>query len=230
MPGALSFLVPLHVEAVIFDLDGTLLDSREAFIHQNLDILKEFGHLRATLADAKELLGMSPTQILSKMGVSESEHKKYVAKIDASYIDHYMKKYTKPFPGVIECLERLKKAGVVIGVATNTTREILEQSLRWAKLDGLVDAAVCADGTIKEKPEPDMLIEVLKKLGVSAENAIYVGDTELDVVAAKNAGVPSFITVSGGIGKLDAIMALKPDALVPTAAWLCKIVSFHHLI
>ncbi|MGC8670826.1 MAG: HAD family hydrolase, partial [Thermoprotei archaeon] len=88
----------MQVEAVIFDLDGTLLDSREAFIHQNLDILKEFGHLKASLADATELLGMSPAQILSNMGVSESEHKRYVAKIDASYIDHYMKKYTEPFP------------------------------------------------------------------------------------------------------------------------------------
>ncbi len=75
-----------------------------------------------------------------------------------------------------------------------------------------------------------MIIEVMKKLGASAEDAIYVGDTELDVVAAKNAGIPSFITVSGGIGKLDAIMALKPDALVPTAAWLCRIVSFARLI
>ncbi|MFQ1021592.1 HAD family hydrolase [Thermoproteati archaeon 3817-70] len=220
----------MHVEAVVFDLDGTLLDSREAFIHQNLDILKEFGHLEATLNDAVELLGMSPTQILSKMGVSESQHKRYIAKIDASYIDHYMKKYTKPFPGIIQCLEKLKKAGIAIGVATNTTREILEQSLRWTGMDSLVDATVCADGTIKEKPEPDMLIEVLKKLDVSAENAIYVGDTELDVVAAKNAGIPSFITVSGGIGKLDVIMALKPDALLPTAAWLCRTVNFAHLI
>ncbi len=215
----------MRVEAVIFDLDGTLVDSRQAFLHQNLDLLKEFGKKDARMEEAISLLGQSPSQILSTFGIPKSEHEKYVAKIDMSYINYYMKKYAKPFSGVSQCLKKLRDKGIRIGVATNTTREILEETLKWVKIKDLVNVAVCADGTVKEKPEPDMLLQVIEKLNVSSDKVIYVGDTELDVLAAKKAGLSCFITVSSGIGRLENIINLRPDVLIPGASWVCRVIS-----
>jgi len=212
--------------AVIFDLDGTLVDSREAFIWQNLDILRRYGLTDATIDDAVALLGQTPDKILEKITGTKRDFSEEVKAIDESYVNSYMRSYVKPFPGATECLKKLKKMGFKIGLATNTSPLILRECVEWFGMSDLVDAAVSAAEVGNEKPAPDVLMEVSKRLGVDPSQAIYVGDTNTDIVAAKRAGMASFATLQGGIGDQAKILSEKPDVIIPSATWVCRLLSW----
>jgi len=225
LEGGIIGLVGLRVKAIIFDLDGTLVDSRQAFIMQNYELLRKFAPESATIEDAVSLLGQSPTQILQKLSGEQKDYSEEVRMIDESYVKYYMKKFVSLFPGAMDCLKQLKKRKIKLGLATNTSSVILNDCMEWTGLSKVIDDAVSAEQVPREKPAPDILLETIKRLRVRPEQTIYVGDTHLDVVAAKEAGMISFVTLRNAIDNPSAVLKERPDLMIPSVGWVCRILQ-----
>jgi len=208
--------------AVIFDLDGTLLDSREAFVRQNMALLSRAGVSSPSRSMGEELLGFQLEELLARLNMPGKD---IVEEIDREYVETFMKKYASPFPGVLGCLKRLRSKAKV-AIATNTSKLVLGEALSAFGLDQCVDVAVSAAEVGKQKPEPELLLKAAHLLGVEPSRCVYVGDTLGDVLAAKRAGMISFAVLQGGISKEEDMLAGKPDALFWSVVDTCSSMLF----
>ena len=196
-------------ELLIFDWDGTLIDS-EASIVQSM---------QASIADLS-LEARSDTQIrhIIGLGLREALVTLYPDQSDVTYnalTDRYRFHFlnddpAEPFPGVEELLLRLEAAGYLLAVATGKGRSGLDRAFAQVGFGHVFSASRCADET-RSKPHPLMLEELLDFFGMSAENAIMVGDTSYDLDMARNAGMDSAAVCTG---VHDKSVLLQSDPVV----------------
>jgi 2-phosphoglycolate phosphatase len=199
-----------QINTVIFDLDGTLIDSTEAIIESTNQALKVMG---------KPLL--PPDFIRSKIGYrledaigdwAESEKRELMRLIHDYYHAVCLEK-TWPMDGAHETIVHLKDSGFRMGVATGKKRELSTMILRHLELLPFLEAVVGSDDVHRMKPDPETLFKVLNHLNMPPERAVYVGDTVIDVQASRRAGIRC-IAVLGGTDSLEDIRAEKPDHII----------------
>ena len=173
------------VEAVLFDLDGVLVDSFNMWFYVFNDTLKHFG--------IKEL---SRKQFRKDFGAPvEHDMKKYfigrtVKEVKNVYIENFLKrkKYTKLFPQSIEVLKNIRKRKIKLGLITNSTGFIAHNILKYFGLKKYFDTIVTMDDVRRGKPAPDMVLKACKKLKINPLKTILIGDTKNDMIAGKRAG------------------------------------------
>ena len=202
------------LSAALFDFDGTLVDTTE-LIHQSLrhatgevlgrdDIPREtlLAHVGQPLPRQMELIDAEKAELLleSYRRYNEENHDALIAE----------------FPGIEASLERLRSAGVRVGVVTSKRRLSVEMALEsFPGLRNVVVRFVTMEDTTEHKPHPEPLLKGLELLGgVPKEEAVYVGDSPFDVEAARAAGLTS-VAVSWGAFSEDTLRAAEPDHLVP---------------
>lgn len=188
------------VKAVIFDIDGTLIDSNEAHAESFVKAFKKYGKT-VPFEELKCLIGMGAGDILEKYLSEEEiedfgeELKEYRKKI---YLEELFPNL-KTFPKMRGLFEKIKADGKKIALASSASSEELEKYREKLNLDGLYEEETNADDTDEAKPEPDIFQAALKKLkNVSENEAIVVGDTPYDAIAAKKAGLKIIGVKSGG--------------------------------
>lgn len=176
-----------RVEAILFDLDGVLIDSFEAWLGAVNDLRRDLELEAITREHLGRIFGQ---------GVSDDVNTLYpgctVAEIRARY-DEAMPRHVPSMTLGIEThrvLERLGELGIRRAVVTNTQGTLVDQILAHLGIDARVDAVRSAGRGLPEKPEPDMLLDALRQLGVEPSRARMVGDTDYDERAAVAAGVP----------------------------------------
>lgn len=200
--------------AVLFDFDGTLVDTTE-MIYQGM--LHATGEVLGRNDIPRETLLANVGQPLPRqMELLDAGHAELLLE---SYRLHHEQNHDnliREFPGVSESLARLRDAGVKIGVVTSKRRASVEMALRsFPALGEVVHHFVTMEETTKHKPDPEPLFKGLEDLGgVPKEEAVYVGDSPFDVAAAKAAGMRN-IAVSWGAFSEDTLRAAEPDHLVP---------------
>nr|CRH05666.1 putative HAD-superfamily hydrolase, subfamily IA [Candidatus Magnetococcus massalia] len=180
-------------ELVIFDCDGTLVDSLDGIARV----------LNIALEDAGLPAGLSHWQVGSIVGLSLDEaalallpdqSKETRDKVVNSYRAHYKmladeKQLDSPlFPGVRETLEQLKKDGVTVAMATGKSMRGVERVIREHHLEGIFDAIKTAD-CAPSKPNPGMINQILRETSMPPEMALMVGDTEFDIFMGRAAGI-----------------------------------------
>ncbi len=184
----------MGVKGIIFDLDGTLLDTLEGIIY-TLNKLGEKWGKKFTKNDFLPLWGLSAEEILSKLfDTNDSETIRNLAK---SWIIEFNKTLTetnlvKVFPDTYETLEQLKNLGLKIGISTSAPREVLELVMNKFRLDRYIVASTSRDEVEKGKPDPEIFSKTAKKMELKNNEVIIVGDTKFDILAGIKGG---FITV-----------------------------------
>ncbi len=210
----------MKYQTVLFDLDGTLLDTLEDLRDGVNVVLERYGYPRHTLEEIREYVGNGAGVLISRAlpeGTAPEEIERVLAEYKEWYRIHYCTK-TRPYPGVAEVLEKLAAEGVKMAVVSNKPDAVTKE-LAKKFFPGL--PAFGQRNDIPRKPEPQMVWKALETLGADRTRACYVGDSEVDVVTAKNAGLP-VVLVSWGFRTKEQLRAAGAETMVDTAAALLE--------
>jgi pyrophosphatase PpaX len=201
----------MRYQAVLFDLDGTLIDSGAA-------ILASFHHATETVlgrrfADDVVMASVGGHGIHRQMAAFDPER---VDELVDAYRAHNLDLYRqiRLFPGIDAVLERLRDDGRKLGVVTVKSRVTVELTFRLLPLGSFFETVVTGDDVERHKPEPDALLLALERLGGEPGSAAYVGDSPFDVQAAEAAGMGAIAVTWGGIHGRERLEPEQPDALV----------------
>lgn len=204
-------------KSVIFDLDGTLIDSVPDLCREISLFLNKHGRRALTESETVSIIGNGAAMMLrgayelTGEAVGESEMPALLDAWVRQYADAEMS-LTCAFPRVPETLERLKKDGFELAVCTNKPHEPTLAILKKLDLEKYFDVVLDADALPVRKPRPEPLWEAVKRMGGTNDSAVMVGDSEADAAAARNAGFPVVLLTYGySHVPFDEI---KPDALI----------------
>jgi phosphoglycolate phosphatase len=168
---------------VVFDLDGTLSDSREAIVRTFEAACLDHGVPAPQDKAVADMIGLPLVHMFETLTVGP------IAPLVQTYKDRYVefdRRHTRLFPGILELLEGLD---TLKAVATSKMQLGAERSLERAGITAHFDQIIGHDAVPNPKPHPDMLLEVLRRAGVSRDDAVMVGDTTFDMDMADAAGV-----------------------------------------
>lgn len=201
-----------HYRHIVFDIDGTLLDTEQAVLHSLQDVVR-LGQGRALpLDDLKFALGITGADALRQLGFDDPDAAQRLwDRRMAAYADS-----VRVFPGVEPVLAKLKAAGCRAGIVTSKTRAEYRTDFAPFGLEGFFTAVVCADDTARHKPCGDPLLRYLQAAGAAAEQTLYVGDSIYDSQCARAARV-DFALAGWGTQRTDIPFRhylQKPQALL----------------
>ena len=213
--------------AVIFDLDGTLLNTLEDLKDSTNYALQKFGFPQRTLDEVRSFVGNGLRMLIVRAVPADTDD----AVIDAvlktmklHYAENYHNK-TRPYDGIEALLMRLKAEGYPMALVSNKA-DLVVALLRKLYFDTLIPVAVGETEGVLRKPAPDMVIEGLRRLGLPGAKAVYVGDSEVDLQTARNVGIPC-LSVTWGFRSIQQLkeagaqnLAHTPDELYETISQL----------
>lgn len=201
--------------AAIFDMDGTLLDTLcDILCAVNLT-MDRFGSRRRTLDEVRTFVGNGASRLIECSLEGGRDNKDFERALEF-YLDTYRKGsdiLTKPYDGVCELLCSLRSRGIATAVVTNKP-DVTAKLLCEKHFSGLICECLGEGAGILRKPARDMIDATLEKLGVT--RAVYVGDSEVDVLTAKNAEIP-VICVGWGFRDEKTLRGSGADVIVRTA-------------
>lgn len=187
-------------KAVIFDLDGTLLNTLDDLADSTNYALSRFGYPTRTIDEVRQFVGNGVAKLIERAipeGKNNPNFEKCLAIFKENYAQNMYNK-TAPYNGIIEMLSNLKSKGIKIAVVSNKF-DLAVKELCKKYFEGFIDFAAGeneAQGIMK-KPAPDTVISVLNKFNFAPEDAVYVGDSDVDIMTAKNSKMPC-ISVTWG--------------------------------
>lgn len=208
-----------HFDLLCFDWDGTLFDSTAVIAEALQSAVVDVGGRRPTLAAARHVIGMGMAafaRLAPDLDVAQR------AEAQRRYRAHYaMHQDTLHlFEGILPMLRALKERGFLLAVATGKSRAGLDRLLAMPILHGVFDATRTSEETA-EKPDPQMLLELMQECGSSADRTLMVGDTSYDLLAARNAGCAS-VGVSYGAHASADLQDAAPRYIAPSVADLTR--------
>ena len=203
--------------AYIFDLDGTLTDSREAICHGVIHSLESIGVDGITPGEVIPWIGRPLIEIfphfMRRAGVRREVDDELYRRLLASYLEGHNARFPDGvhiYPGVPETLERLRREGARLAIATTKHEDAALFVTEGVGLKALVDTVCGTDKDDPVKPDPFVLQKALDRLGVEPPDALAVGDTASDVLAARAAGCAAAAVTYGFGGEVE-LRAAGPD-------------------
>ncbi len=192
------------IKAVIFDIDGVLLDSFEANLKFFQNLMTAAGYRPPTREEFPSLFHLSMMDVIKKLTNARSEEEiMRVFKLGESReVDYPIELLNTP-DGTDETIKALSE-DYLLGIVTSRIRKSVYESPKLARLEQYFSAAVAYEDTDNHKPHPDPLLLAANKLGVKPSECVYVGDVENDVKAARAAGMKSLIFSKNKISGADA--------------------------
>lgn len=210
------------IEAVVFDWDGTLVDSKRALVASFQETTTEvLGEPFPTEhEDIERLVQVRGQEAFAEIAAGDEQ---LYARIETVFHRVYVaqQETIEPFPGALETLRRLRGAGQRIGVATSKARIRLDLEAARTGIGELLDVSISGDEVKVAKPDPESVSEAIRRLGVSPAATLYVGDGPNDVRAARGAGAIA-VAVSFGFHPEEA-RAAGPDHVIDELAELVEL-------
>lgn len=208
----------MSIKAVIFDMDGTVLDTLEDLKNATNAAMEAFGRPTLTLEQVRRYVGNGSRRLI-ELALGEGA--------DASEIDRVLDWYvpwydahscilTRPYPGILPLMERLKAAGLRLAIVSNKPDAIV-RALSGDFFGALPELSVGErerEG-VRRKPAPDMLEAVRRAMGLRREDCVFVGDSEVDLMTAANAGLRC-ISVTWGFRSRETLLAAGAGTFVDT--------------
>lgn len=206
------------ISTVIFDFDGTIINTNR-LIEEGLNY---FSHrYRGRNLSLEELNALTGKPLEEQMVFINEEKAELIAEQFKIWYAHHHNARATAFPGVIELIKKLYTRGHKLAIVTNNSKAGLNLGMRHLGLERYFHMTVTKEDVHLPKPSPEGITKVLKAFDSLSDEAIYVGDTEGDLLAAKGANVPSVLV---GWSHIDG-NHLKPDWVIRDAAELLKIIE-----
>lgn len=209
----------MRYNAVLLDIDGTLVDSNDAHAHAWVKALGLHGH-DVPFQVVRSRIGMGGDKLLQQVATidSESPQGRAISHTRQAIFAGEHLPTLQPTPGARRMVAWLKNDGVRIVIATSARENEVTALLRAARVDDLIDRIASSDDADESKPDPDIVLAALAKSGDTKEHTIMLGDTPYDIQAASLAGIPTVAFRTGGWADSDLRNALAiyddPDDLV----------------
>lgn len=207
-------------KAVLFDMDGTLLDTLEDLRDSTNHVLRQMGYPERSLEEMRRFVGNGAEMQIRRAvpeGTSEENIRKALTAYRAYYEEHCRIK-TKVYDGLPGMLCELKKHGVKTAVVSNKPDAAVKK-LSCEYFGDQMDYAIGASDGVRCKPYPDMVEAALHALGAEKKDAVFVGDSEVDVQTGLNAGLP-VIAVSWGFRPREVVIAAGAEKIADNASEL----------
>lgn len=206
----------------VFDMDGTILDTLEDLKNSLNYALEQNGMPTRTLDEVRRFVGNGIGKLIER-GVPEGCSDADRMKVQETFFPHYAahcNDNTRPYAGVIDVIAALRGAGYLTAVVSNKA-DFAVQDLCKIWFDGLFDAAVGEREGLQRKPAPDSVFEVCRLLNVAVEDAVYIGDSEVDLQTARNAKM-DVISVDWGFRDAEFLRSIGADKIVSSSAELAE--------
>lgn len=185
---------------VIFDLDGTLLDTLGDLAVSANYALKKFGYPEHEKEEYRYMVGNGITKLIERALPEEFRTEDQVMHVRAEFVSYYSihkTDLTRPYPGIPELLDMLKQKGLVLAVASNKYQEATRELIWHYFKERTFEVILGQRDTMPTKPDPSIVNEIMTVVGVGEEATLYVGDSCIDMQTALNAGVTA-VGVSWG--------------------------------
>ena len=190
----------MHPALVVFDLDGTLIDSAPD-MHRAVNLmLADLGCAPLTLPDIRSMVGDGASALIARALAARQCVSADPTEALTQFLEHYEKEptaFTRTFAGVAETLGRLQATGLTLAVCTNKPTRLTTMILERLEIDHFFTRVVAGDSMPFRKPDPRALMEVVNGFGTPKAATIMVGDSEVDAATAHSAGVPFVLMTYG---------------------------------
>lgn len=183
---------------VIFDLDGTLLDTLQDLADATNYALRKQGMPERTIEEVRQFVGNGVRLLMIRAipGGEENPLFEETFALFKSYYGEHCNDHTRPYEGIMELLAILREKGYAVAIVSNKI-DFAVKELSKLYFQGIVPVAIGEKEGIRRKPAPDTVFEALKELGRTKEEAVYVGDSDVDIETAQNAGMPCISVLWG---------------------------------
>lgn len=186
------------MKTIIFDLDGTLLDTLQDLCLSTNHALRACGFPERTLQEVRSFVGNGVGLLIHRAvpaGTPQPQEEACFREFRTHYVLH-CQDHTQPYPGIQQMLCNLKEKGYRMGIVSNKLQAGVTE-LHQAWFQDTIQVAVGESQGIRRKPAPDMVVRALQELGSTREEAIYVGDSDVDLETARQAGMPCISVLWG---------------------------------
>ena len=193
----------MKYRGILFDLDGTLLDTLEDIADGVNYAMAKYGFPLIPLKDVRAFVGNGLENLMTKcipQGKNHPDFFEIYHDFKAYYLSHCKLK-TKPYDGILQMLAELHKLDLKIAVISNKN-DVAVKDLNQLFFSETVPVAIGESENVRKKPAPDSVFEAMRLLGVAAEECVYIGDSDVDILTAQNAGIPC-ISVTWGFRDKD---------------------------
>ncbi len=190
------------IKTVIFDLDGTLLNTLEDLKDAANFALSEFGYPKRSLEEIRCFVGNGVRKLIERAVPEACENIDECLCVFKKNYSENMCNNTVPYNGILKILKDLQDNGVKIGVVSNKFDSAVKELCK-KYFGNLVDIAVGQSDDVPKKPAPEGVFKVMKELGAEKISTVYIGDSEVDVQTAKNSGLPCIGVTWGFRNKND---------------------------
>lgn len=213
----------MRYETVIFDMDGTILETLEDICDSVNVTMDHLGYPRRTLDEVRRFVGNGAAKLIERCMPGGAEDPKFAMALEfyKAYYDAHAQIKTGPYEGIPELLAELNRRGVKVAVVSNKPDESVKQ-LCQVYFPGLFPVAIGDRAEWRKKPAPDSVREAMRLLQAKPETTVYVGDSEVDVATANNAGLPC-ITVTWGFRDMDVLRQHGARVFAHTAQELLEL-------
>ncbi len=186
------------IRSILFDLDGTLLDTLDDLANSVNYALRTHHLPERSHTEIRSFLGNGIRNLMLDAvgrGMSDEAFEPVFQTFRTYYVEHCLDK-SKPFAGIIDLLKALQQRGITMAVVSNKLHPaVVELNERFFK--DYITSAVGESATVRRKPNPDAVLAALSELGCSKDEAVYVGDSEVDLQTAQNAGMQCMLVLWG---------------------------------
>ncbi|HBR32150.1 MAG: HAD-IIIA family hydrolase [Eubacteriales bacterium] len=209
---------------VLFDLDGTLLDTLGDLTDGVNYVLSRFSFEKRTKEEVRSFIGNGIPTLLRRSlpaGINDTLHSEAV-KAFGEYYGKNLMNMTRPYPGIPELLDSLSAYGYKIGVVSNKKSDAVRELCAY--FFNKIDIALGADGEHTRKPSPNLVFEALSLLDSDKNSAVFVGDSDVDIMTAKNAGI-DIICVGWGYRDTGFLKSWGAKAVVSDTSSLLELLT-----
>ncbi|MGP4061302.1 pyrophosphatase PpaX [Halobacillus sp. H74] len=209
----------MSIRTILFDLDGTLIDTNELIIASFTHTIEQYSDRPYERKEILDFIGPPLRDSLSKVNPAKVEE------MIVTYRKHNIENhnsYVKAYDGVVETIKTLKKQGYRLGIVTTKMRNTVQMGLELTGLDGLFETVITLDDVKNAKPHPEPIVKALSHLDSQASEALMVGDNTHDIEAGQNAGTKT-AGVAWTIKGREVLDNLKPDYMLTHMSELVEI-------
>ena len=198
----------------IFDLDGTLLNTLNDLAASTNYALRSVKLPEHSVDDVRRFVGNGVRKLMER-AIEGGDKNPLFDEAYATFRKHYLEHgldTTQPYPGIMEMLKELKASGKRIAVVSNKFYDATQELVKHF-FGEYVEVAIGERENIRKKPAPDTVVEAMRMLGVGKENAVYIGDSDVDFNTAKNVGIPC-ISVLWGFRDKDFLQSIGATTFI----------------